>query len=162
MVSAVAIGTSHCGAGCSLGDLIGEFTLAFIPGLAVIFGFGWLFDERIFAAWVLDFVLAYLFGVSFSTSQSRPCAMCQFGRDCGWRSRQTRCRSRPGRSACTAPHGDRSVPGAAGGIGRRADALTPEFWWMMQLAVVVGFCAAYPVNWMLIRRGIKEKMRDTD
>jgi hypothetical protein len=29
---------------------------------------------------------------------------------------------------------------------------------MMQLAMVVGFCAAYPVSWMLIRRGIKEKM----
>ena len=34
----------------------------------------------------------------------------------------------------------------------------PEFWLLMQLAMVVGFATAYPVNWLLIRRGLKEKM----
>jgi Domain of unknown function (DUF4396) len=29
---------------------------------------------------------------------------------------------------------------------------------MMQIAMTCGFATAYPVNWGLIRRGIKEKM----
>lgn len=43
-------------------------------------------------------------------------------------------------------------------FGRRADVLGPEFWLLMQLAMVVRVCTAYPVNWLLIRRGVKEKM----
>ncbi len=34
----------------------------------------------------------------------------------------------------------------------------PFFWFMMQLAMAVGFLTAYPVNWWLLRRGIKERM----
>ncbi|MEO8519675.1 MAG: DUF4396 domain-containing protein [Dermatophilaceae bacterium] len=33
----------------------------------------------------------------------------------------------------------------------RADPLTLEFWFMMQLAIVAVFATAYPVNWLLIR-----------
>jgi hypothetical protein len=33
-----------------------------------------------------------------------------------------------------------------------------EFWFMMQIAMICGFLTSYPVNWWLIRRGIKEKM----
>jgi hypothetical protein len=29
---------------------------------------------------------------------------------------------------------------------------------MMQIAMVFGFATAYPVNWWLIRSGIKERM----
>jgi hypothetical protein len=32
------------------------------------------------------------------------------------------------------------------------------YWWMMQISMVVGFLTTYPVNWWLIRKGIKEKM----
>ncbi len=65
MPEAVAVGTSDCGAACTLGDLVGEFALVAIPGAAAVFGLGWLFDDHIFAAWVLDFVLTYLFGIAF-------------------------------------------------------------------------------------------------
>ncbi|HEX4351969.1 MAG TPA: DUF4396 domain-containing protein, partial [Polyangiales bacterium] len=34
----------------------------------------------------------------------------------------------------------------------------PVFWFMMQIAMVCGFATAYPVNWFLLRRGIKEAM----
>ncbi len=33
-----------------------------------------------------------------------------------------------------------------------------EFWFMMQIAMICGFVTSYPVNWWLIRRGIKEEM----
>ena len=32
------------------------------------------------------------------------------------------------------------------------------YWLLMQVAMIVGFLTTYPVNWWLIRRGIKEKM----
>ena len=35
---------------------------------------------------------------------------------------------------------------------------TPEFWFMMQIAMLCGFATAYPMNWLLIRTGVKEKM----
>lgn len=35
---------------------------------------------------------------------------------------------------------------------------SPEFWFMMQIAMWAGFATSYPVNWWLVSRGIKEKM----
>jgi hypothetical protein len=34
----------------------------------------------------------------------------------------------------------------------------PVFWFMMQIAMLAGFFTSYPVNWWLLRSGIKEKM----
>jgi hypothetical protein len=33
-----------------------------------------------------------------------------------------------------------------------------EFWVAMQLAMIAGFATSYPMNWWLIRVGIKEPM----
>ncbi len=35
---------------------------------------------------------------------------------------------------------------------------TPEFWLTMQIAMTVGFLTSYPVNWWLLKAGLKEKM----
>ena len=43
-------------------------------------------------------------------------------------------------------------------FGGTAEVNTPEFWFAMQAAMLAGFCTAYPVNWLLIRAGVKEKM----
>ncbi|GAB3683712.1 hypothetical protein GCM10028792_33430 [Salinisphaera aquimarina] len=32
------------------------------------------------------------------------------------------------------------------------------FWFMMQIAMIIGFATAYPANWWLIKRGIKHGM----
>ena len=34
----------------------------------------------------------------------------------------------------------------------------PEFWSTMQVAMIFGFLTSYPVNWWLLRSGLKEKM----
>jgi hypothetical protein len=39
-----------------------------------------------------------------------------------------------------------------------AEVDTPEFWFAMQLAMLCGFATAYPVNWVLVSMGVKEKM----
>lgn len=35
---------------------------------------------------------------------------------------------------------------------------SPIFWFMMQIAMLVGFATSYPVNKWLLRKGIKEAM----
>lgn len=34
----------------------------------------------------------------------------------------------------------------------------PTFWFMMQIAMFAGFLTSFPVNWWLLRTGIKETM----
>lgn len=43
-------------------------------------------------------------------------------------------------------------------FGARLEVNSPEFWFMMQIAMICGFIASYPVNWWLLKSGIKEKM----
>ena len=43
-------------------------------------------------------------------------------------------------------------------FGGTAEVNSPEFWFAMQAAMIAGFCTAYPVNWLLIRGGVKVKM----
>ena len=35
---------------------------------------------------------------------------------------------------------------------------TAVYWFMMQIAMVVGFLTSYPMNWWLVQRGFKEAM----
>lgn len=44
-----------------------------------------------------------------------------------------------------------AIPGAA-------SPLTPAFWFVMSMALLVGFAAAFPVNWWLVARGLKHGM----
>jgi hypothetical protein len=43
-------------------------------------------------------------------------------------------------------------------FGRRLDKAGTVFWFMMQIAMCCGFITSYPVNWWLIRKGVKEPM----
>ncbi|MDQ6834895.1 MAG: DUF4396 domain-containing protein [Actinomycetota bacterium] len=129
------------------------------PALAGVFSLGWLFGDQIFAAWTLYFVLACLFRDRLPVLLHRPPVR----------------GLPPGRGLWQAVEADTfSITAWQVGMygvmavaqflvlpalfGRRPDAFTPQFWFAMQLAMVAGFATAYPVNWLLIRRGIKEKM----
>jgi hypothetical protein len=35
---------------------------------------------------------------------------------------------------------------------------SPVYWFMMQIGMVIGFATSYPMNWWLIRTGLKEAM----
>ena len=53
----VFVSTTHCAAGCVLGDIIGA---------PIVFWAGWTFlGERLYAEYVVLFVLAYIFGIAF-------------------------------------------------------------------------------------------------
>jgi hypothetical protein len=43
-------------------------------------------------------------------------------------------------------------------LGKPVELATPEFWLTMQIGMLAGFLTSYPVNWWLIKSGIKERM----
>jgi Domain of unknown function (DUF4396) len=43
-------------------------------------------------------------------------------------------------------------------VGRRSGPLTPEFWFVMSMALLAGFITAYPMNWWLVAKGLKHGM----
>ena len=68
----VATGASHCGAGCTLGDIIAEWLAFGIPAIAVALGWKSLFSEKMFAVWILDYALAFGLGVLFQYFTIKP------------------------------------------------------------------------------------------
>jgi hypothetical protein len=38
----------------------------------------------------------------------------------------------------------------------RLGIVTSVYWWMMQVGMILGFATSYPMNWILIKYGIKE------
>ncbi len=154
----VATGTSHCGAGCSLGDLIAEFVVAAVPALAVAVGWGSVYHERMFASWIWDFVLAYLLGIAFQYFTIAPMR--------GGRVRDNLLAAVKADTAsilawqvgmyATMALLQFSVFPAL--FGSALEVASPVFWFGMQWAMLAGFASAYPVNNLLIRKGVKEAM----
>ncbi|MGE0225422.1 MAG: DUF4396 domain-containing protein [Acetobacteraceae bacterium] len=154
----VGKGASHCGSGCTLGDIFAEWLTFFVPAVAVWFGWHSLFSERIFAVWIVDFIFAFLFGIAFQYFTIKPMRNLSVGQGLlqavkadtlsltAWQLGMY------GFMAFAIFYLFRSV------IGARLETNMVEFWFMMQIAMIFGFITAYPVNWWLIRKGIKEKM----
>lgn len=154
----VAIGTSHCGAGCAVGDVIGEFGLVAFPVVASLVGLGHLYSDRMIAGWIVDFVIAYAAGVVFQHFAIAPM------RQAGVRDALVAAVKADAASIVSwqvGMYGGMAIaqllllPAWFGGW---AAVLTPQFWTVMQVAMMCGFLTAYPVNWLLVRRGVKEAM----
>ncbi len=155
---AVAKGASHCGAGCSMGDLVGEFGVVLFPALLVTAGYGNLFSDEIYARWVIDFVIAFAFGIVFQYFTIAPMQNLSFGSGI-WQAVKADTASitawQIGMYGMMALAQFWIIPAIFDG---RVAVLTPEFWWIMQLAMLAGFATSYPVNWWLVRIGVKEAM----
>ncbi|MEZ5332797.1 MAG: DUF4396 domain-containing protein [Thermoanaerobaculia bacterium] len=158
----VAKGAAHCGSGCALGDLCAEFLAFGAPAVLTWLGWRTLFPPtdtgKMFAVWVLDYLFAFAFGVAFQYFTIQPM------RDLT-----------PGRALVEAVKADALslTSWQVGMYGFMAfahlvlfgriwrhpiHADMPEFWFAMQIAMLCGFATAYPVNWWLLRSGIKERM----
>ncbi|MEI7035246.1 DUF4396 domain-containing protein [Fulvimonas yonginensis] len=154
----IAKSTLHCGSGCTLGDLAAEWLAFAFPAVAT--GFGWhrLFEEKIFAVWLLDFLFAFAFGIVFQYLAIVPMRHLSFRRGLLAAAKA---------DALSLAAWQVGMYGAMAllqfgllrrSFGRVAPVDTPEFWFAMQLAMLAGFVTAYPVNRWLIRRGLKEAM----
>jgi hypothetical protein len=140
---------SHCGAGCTLGDIGGEWVLfaAGAPVLGALGTYGWEI--------VLDFVLAWTLGIVFQYFTIVPMRE-NVGKLEGIRQAV---------KVDTASILAFQV-GLFGWMALAHFVLfqpplkvdTSSHWFMMQIGMIIGYFTAWPVNRRLVRSGIKEKM----
>lgn len=142
-----ALSVSHCGAGCTIGDIMSEFT---------IFGVGMtLLGKPIFAEYAGDLLLAWLLGIAFQYFTIKPMRNLS-----------------PAQGLIAAVKAD-TLSIVTFEIGLFAwMALTyfvffphphlmpnqPAYWFMMQIGMVLGYFTSYPMNRLLIKIGWKEAM----
>ncbi len=140
------VAATHCGAGCTLGDIISEWFVFFVP---IVF-----MGHALYGAWWLDFAAAWTLGIIFQYFTIAPM------------------RGTHGLKGLWAAIKADTLSLTAWQIGmygwmafatwvifgHELHQDTPTFWFMMQIAMAAGFMTAYPVNWFLLRVGIKEKM----
>jgi hypothetical protein len=158
MAVAVAKGSSHCGAGCTLGDIIAEWLAFAVPGVAVLFGWRSLFVEKTFAVWVLDYLAAFLLGVVFQYFTIKPMRDLSVGEGVRQAVKADFLSITAWQAGMYGLMAILQFAALKPMFARIAPVDSPEFWFAMQLAMLAGFVTTYPVNWWLIRRGIKEKM----
>jgi hypothetical protein len=141
----IAVSATHCGAGCVLGDLIGEW---------LVFAFGWkLFGDQLYAEFLVDFPLAYLLGIMFQYFTIAPMRGLEL-----WK------------GIVAAVEADTvSIlafeVGLFGWMAFDAFVLFPgesiaswNHWFQMQIGMIVGFLTSYPANGWLLKEGLKEPM----
>lgn len=144
----VALGVSHCGAGCTLGDL---------AAATGVFLLGWsIAGHAVFAEMAASYVAAVVLGVLFQYFAIAP--MRGLGLGAGLREA-----TKADVLSLTA-----FEVGLFGWMAVMAFVLFPEphslhpdtaaYWFLMQIGMVIGFATAWPANVWLIRRGIKEAM----
>lgn len=155
---AVAKSTLHCGSGCTLGDILAEWLAFFFPSLLVAFGWHWLFTDPMFAVWVLAFVLAFGFGIAFQYFAIKPM------RDVTVRQGIKLALKADAASLIAWQIGMYGFMAFThfwlfpDVIGAPLKTNSVEFWFMMQIAMLCGFVTSYPMNWLLLRLGIKTPM----
>jgi len=150
----VTKGTSHCGAGCTLADIIVEWSAFAFPALAMSFGWHRIFSEKTFAVWIPDFIVAFLLGIAFQYFTIKPM------RDLSVKDGIIAAIKADTLSLTAwqvGMYGWMALVTFAI-FGHELDKGGPVFWFMMQVAMGAGFLTSYPVNWWLVRSGIKERM----
>lgn len=154
----VGKGALHCGSGCTLGDICAEWLVFSVPAIAVAFGWHGIFGDRIFAAWVVDYIFAYCFGIIFQYFTIAPMRGLSLGQGIV-------AAIKADTLSLTAwqlgMYGFMAIAYFVifrVGFGEKLETDTPAFWFMMQIAMMCGFATSYPVNWWLLRAGLKEKM----
>lgn len=142
----IAVSATHCGAGCVLGDLIAEWVV-FSVGLKVA-------GAVLPAEYILDYVLALGWGIMFQYFAIVPIRRVAAGEG-------LKLAAKADVLALTA-----FEAGLFGWMAITQLVIFPShlptdsagFWFLMQVGMLIGFVTTYPVNWWLIRHGIKEVM----
>lgn len=141
----VLTGSTHCGAGCALGDLIGEW-IVFAAALTVL-------GSTLLAKYLVSFGLGYLFGIFFQYFSIAPMRGLGFADGI-----------RAAVKADTLSLIAYEI-GMFAWMGVSQKLLFPglepaswTFWFMMQIAMMLGLATTFPMNWWLIRSGVKDAM----
>lgn len=143
----VTLSTLHCGAGCTLADIIGETFMLFFP--VVIAG------SALIGGWVFDYILALAIGVFFQFAAIRAMEKIPFGTAI---SRAFKADVLSLTAWQVGMYGWMAIAIFGFFHGSPLPKLSWSFWFVMQVAMLCGFICAYPVNIMLIKAGIKKGM----
>ncbi len=127
--------------------------------MATLLGWHSLWQDKIFSDWILDFLFAFGLGILFQYFAIKP----------------MHADMTPGTTLGKALQAD-SLSLISWQIGMyavmalahfwifphllhaRLEAGSLLFWWVMQFAMIAGFCTSFPVNHVLLAKGIKEAM----
>lgn len=143
----IALSTLHCGAGCTLADLIGEWFVFYVP---ISIG-----GSLVAGSWILDYVLALIFGFFFQYFAIRE--MEKISPRAAW----VRAVKADFFSLTAWQVGMYGWMALVMFVIFKDTTFTRTswiFWFMMQIAMFFGFCLSYPVNALLIKAGIKKEM----
>ncbi|GAB7338227.1 hypothetical protein MBLNU457_4562t1 [Dothideomycetes sp. NU457] len=143
-LATVLIGVSHCGAGCVLGDLVGEWL---VYGTSTTIA-----GHSIWAELLIDYAFALLFGIVFQYFSIAPMSG-EYGPKSVWRAIKADVLSL---TSFEIGAFGWMVAYQVGIWGYRLEMNTWTYWWMMQVGMAMGFATAAPVNWFLLTWGIKE------
>ncbi len=149
MWQSVALGATHCGAGCSLADMLVESGL-FALGLGFV-----VFGHEVFGNWIVDYVVALITGVIFQYGALAPMSDDSTA-SVWWQAFKSDVLSLTSWQVGMYGWMAISIFGLFGHAAMKPDHW--GFWLMMQVAMLAGFITAYPTNWILIRKGVKEAM----
>lgn len=143
----VALSALHCGAGCTLADIIGEGITYYIP---ISIG-----GSLLMGTWVLDFVLALIIGIYFQFYAIREMEKISVSRGLA---RAFKADFFSLTSWQIGMYGWMAIVYFVLFKSIPLEKDSWNFWFMMQIAMLVGFACAYPMNALLIKLGIKKGM----
>ncbi|MED3971713.1 DUF4396 domain-containing protein [Priestia megaterium] len=141
----VIVSTTHCSSGCSIGDLIGA---------PIVFMTGWtIAGSVLFADYVTEFILAYILGIAFQ----------YYGMKMNNNSPKEELKNAVKADTWSLLAFEIGMFGwmALSHYVFFSEPPKPNnvvFWFMMQIAMIIGFFTSYPANWILAKKGIKHVM----
>lgn len=142
----IIVDALHCGAGCSLSDLIGSWIFYYLITFS-------LFDQKVLGEWLFDYILALIIGILFQYAAIGPMLKgsvaekllrafkIDFWSLTAWQ---------------VGMYGWSAIE--TFGLHLHFTPLQPAFWVMMSIGMACGFLTAYPMNWFLVKKGIKKGM----
>jgi Domain of unknown function (DUF4396) len=142
-----AVSTTHCGAGCVLGDVIAEW-IVFAAALHLL-------GLALPAEYLLDYVLALSWGILFQYLAIAPMRQLRLGEG-------LKLAAKADFLALSAFEvglfGWMAIYQLVLFTSPGLPANSAAFWFMMQIGMIIGFITSYPMNRWLILHGIKEIM----
>ncbi len=141
----IFVSATHCGAGCTLGDVISEWSV-FITGISIA-------GVALYASFIFDFTLAWLLGIIFQYI-----AIIQMQRMSVRKALAQAIKA----DTLSLVMFEIGLFGWMGFVSfvlmDKLYPISPVFWFMMQIGMILGFFTSYPANWWLVRKGIKHGM----
>ncbi|MDA4114729.1 MAG: DUF4396 domain-containing protein [Thaumarchaeota archaeon] len=146
----VFVSATHCGAGCEIGDFVGEWLVFLLISGVVVAG------SLLLTEYAVDFVFAYTFGILFQYIPIRQ-AKTEMPRVEAWKD-AIKAESLSIIAFEVGLFGWMAFFNLALFGSNVINPSMPVYWFMMQIGMLLGHFTSYPANWFLVKWGIKAGM----